>query len=157
MPYSQPYSQPTPQPGTAPPSPTPGAPTGPYQVPTSAPTDPAASGTDVYGLTPDQENWSIYQGDPPAEKKSLRGPGSSTYESQVPRAAWDPGSIQGSTALDLMKYFARMGNSANPAERQMWANTQRQFIALGYYGQGATEQNVNLGPVDGPGRFGGSA
>jgi hypothetical protein len=49
------------------------------------------------------------------------------------------------TALDLMKKFAGDGNSADPARRQLWANMQRQLIALGYYGAGASDKNVNLG------------
>ena len=147
-PKGVPQPTPTPQPGAAPPPPTPGAPTGALTPPTSAPTDPGITGTDIYGLTHDQEQWSIFTattgGDHRTESVASRA---HRYDPAPPPAGT---ALTAMTALDLMKKFAALGNGdlstrQGRAGRQLWANMQRQLIAIKAYGQGATDKNVNLG------------
>jgi len=148
------YDNPTPSPvnprialGNVPAGYTP-ATTAPWTLPTTAatPTDPGATGTDIYGLSPEQEAWSTFSGTV-STTASGRVPPSMGHREYTQDGAPTPAQtkLEGETALQLMQKFTALGNSPKLADRQEWANTQRELIAINAYGNGATDQTVNLG------------
>ena len=137
------------------PAPTPASSPTPTSAPSSAPlapfdpnstagstTDPGSTGTDVYGLTPQEEQWTFYLGE--AQNNT---PATRALDRHLPtedRPTRPPNGTYG-TALDLMKKYAALGSSSNPSDRQAFANLQQQLLALGAYGTSGSTNLVRFG------------
>jgi hypothetical protein len=128
-------------------------PTGPSQTTTNA-TNPDGSfnpnaaaggaaapqtGTDLYGLTPDEEQWTFYLGTTPrtAAQQAAANSAAARLRRANPndKVGKPPASSNtNATALELMRQYAKMAVSPDPTVRQQWANMQAQMLSMGLYG-----------------------
>lgn len=98
-------------------------------------TDPNSTHTDIYGLTPEQEQWTFYLGE-----TGILKPTPAQIRAQARLGKANPNDKMGysqptyRSAIDLMKYYSALGTSPNASDRQQFANMQQQLLAIGAYG-----------------------